>query len=255
MTRKPGIALITGGSSRIGEAMARDLADHGFAVVLHANESEQKVEDLAEKISHEGGRASFFTADLTAPRALSGVIAKASEPFGTPNLLINNASIFEPDSVGELDQTTFDRHFAIHVRAPSFLAQDFAAALGASEQRGLIINIIDQRVWKLTPRYYSYTLSKSALWTATQTMAQELAPLIRVNAIGPGPSFRNKRQTSENFAAQNEAILLGHGPAADEFGRTVRYLWETPSITGQMIALDGGQHLAWETADVLQGGE
>ncbi len=144
----------------------------------------------------------------------------------------------------------FDRHFDLHVKAPSFLAQDFAAQLPQDEE-GLIVNIIDERVWKLTPRFYSYTLSKAALWAATRTMAQTFAPRIRVNAIGPGPTLPNARQTAQDFARQSEGLLLRRGPDLSEFGATIRYLWTAKSVTGQMIALDGGQHLAWETRELL----
>ena len=143
------------------------------------------------------------------------------------------------------------RHFDVHVRAPSILVRDFARQLPATKS-GLVVNIVDQRVWNPTPRYYSYTLSKAALWMATRTMAQALAPSIRVNAIGPGPSLPNERQDPRDFQQQVEGLILKTGPRLDEFGRTVRYLFESPSITGQMIALDGGQHLAWETPDVAE---
>jgi NAD(P)-dependent dehydrogenase (short-subunit alcohol dehydrogenase family) len=143
----------------------------------------------------------------------------------------------------------FDRHFDVHVKAPSFLAEAFSKQL-AADTDGLIVNIIDERVWKLTPRFYSYTLSKAALWAATRTMAQTFAPRIRVNAIGPGPTLPNTRQTPDDFARQSQNLLLKRGPDLSEFGATIRYLWSAKSVTGQMIALDGGQHLAWETPEL-----
>ena len=149
----------------------------------------------------------------------------------------------------DFDWHGWDRHFAIHLKAPVLLAREFARALPA-DREGLIVNIIDQRVWRPTPRYFSYALSKSALWDATVTMAQALAPRVRVNAIGPGPTIKSARQDDADFQRQVDALLLKRGPVLLEFGATIRYLWEARSVTGQMIALDGGQHLAWRTPDV-----
>ena len=157
--------------------------------------------------------------------------------------------LFVEDALLDFDEAVFDRHFAIHVKAPAVLARHFAVSLPEGRE-GLIVNMIDQRVWKPTPRYFSYTLSKAALWTATRTMAMALAPRIRVNAIGPGPTMANARQSRADFAAQVDGLMLKRGPDPAEFGRTIRYLWEAPSVTGQMVALDGGQHLAWQTPDV-----
>ena len=163
--------------------------------------------------------------------------------------------MFQDDDVRDFNEELFDKHFAIHLKAPAILAEAMAAANLPDDREGLIVNIIDQRVWKLTPRFFSYTLSKAALWTATQTMAQALAPRIRVNAIGPGPTLANERQKADDFARQAGAVPLERGPELAEFGATIRYLHDTRSVTGQMIALDGGQHLAWETPDVVNVGE
>jgi len=254
MTSSNGTALVTGASQRLGGAIARDLAAHGWSVVIHANRSIGRAETLAKEIVAEGGKAAAVAADLSDHNQVAGLVEKAGQHFGPLSLLVNNASVFEPDEIGNLDFELFDLHFALHVRAPIFLAERFAAQLPEGKS-GLVVNLIDQRVWKLTPQFFSYTLSKSALWTATQTMAQALAPRIRVNGIGPGPSFKNERQSDDDFRRQQEAVLMKTGPVPGDFGRTVRYLWDTPSITGQMIALDGGQHLAWETADVIGVGE
>lgn len=171
--------------------------------------------------------------------------------MGPIGILVNNASVFENDSVQAFDPVLFDLHMAVHVRAPAILAQAMAAQNQSLQTSGgLIVNIIDQRVLRLNPRFFSYTLSKSAQWTATQTMAQALAPAIRVNAIGPGPTLQNSRQSADDFAAQIAGLPLKHGPALSEFAATILWMWRTPSLTGQMIALDGGQHLAWETPDV-----
>lgn len=244
-------ALVTGGARRIGKAIVEDLAAHGFAVAIHANTSIAEAQALAAEIRARGGKVVAIEADLANTAATQTVISKAVAVLGPIGLLVNNASLFKKDSLDEFDETVWDQHFALHVKAPSLLARDFAAQL-PKENSGLIINIIDQRVWAPNPRFYSYMLSKSALLTATGTMAQALAPAIRVNGIGPGPTLPNERQDKEDFDTQVEALILKRGPALDEFGRTIRFLFDTPSITGQMIALDGGQHLAWETPDILE---
>jgi NAD(P)-dependent dehydrogenase (short-subunit alcohol dehydrogenase family) len=242
-------ALVTGGGRRLGKAIVEDLAAHGFAIAIHCNNSREDADALAADLRCSGARAEVVQADLTDMDRTNAVIAEATQRLGPVGLLVNNASIFQEDSVENFDPELAERHFAIHVNAPVLLARRFAEALPADEE-GLIVNLIDQRVWRLTPRYFSYTLSKSALWTATMTMAQALAPRIRVNAIGPGPTLANTRQAPHDFQAQVDGLLLKRGPELPAFGATIRYLWETPSITGQMIALDGGQHLAWQTPDV-----
>ena len=244
-----GVALITGAAKRIGRAIAEDLSENGFGVVIHANRSIAEAEAFAAELRARGREAVAVRADLCDLEAVSGLIAQALELAGPVDLLVNNASAFERDEIGDLDADVWDRHFAVHLKAPAFLAQAFAANLPEGRV-GLIVNMIDQRVWHPTPHFFSYTLSKGAAWTMTQTMAQALAPRIRVNAIGPGPTMQSARQSEEDFRKQAESVLLGHGPDLSEFGATVRYLWENRSITGQMIALDGGQHLAWETPDV-----
>jgi NAD(P)-dependent dehydrogenase (short-subunit alcohol dehydrogenase family) len=249
MTRIAGTALITGGARRIGRAIVEDLAANGFAVAIHSNSSADEASALAESIRKTGGKASVVVADLTNMAAVAEVVEKAERALGPVSLLVNNASLFEDDSVLDFDWPEWDRHFDIHLKAPVLLAQKFAKALPEAMD-GLVVNVIDQRVWRLSPRYFSYTLSKSALWTATQTMAQALAPRIRVNAIGPGPTLRNTRQDDSDFRQQVDALLLKQSPDLSEFGATIRYLWQARSVTGQMIALDGGQHLAWQTPDV-----
>jgi NAD(P)-dependent dehydrogenase (short-subunit alcohol dehydrogenase family) len=242
-------ALVTGGSKRIGAAIAADLAAHGFAVAIHCNGSRTEADALAQTIKSAGGDAVVFEADLTIQSQVRRLLPAVSAKLGPVSLLVNNASVFDEDAADALDEAVFDRHFNLHVKAPSFLAQDFAAQLPEGAE-GLIVNIIDERVWKMTPRFYSYTLSKAALWAATRTMAQTFAPRIRINAIGPGPTLPNSRQTEEDFQRQSAGLLLGKGPDLSEFGATIRYLWAAKSVTGQMIALDGGQHLAWETLDL-----
>ena len=242
-------ALVTGGARRIGRAISLDLAAHGFSVAIHCNRSREQANALAEQIKTSGGRAAVIAADLLDGEAAAQLLPAAAAALGPIGLVVNNASLFEDDSVTDFDDGAWDRHFDVHVKAPAIIARSFAATLPEGHE-GLIVNIIDQRVWALTPRFFSYTLSKAALWAATRTMAQALAPRIRVNAIGPGPTLANNRQDAADFERQTQALILKRGPALDEFGATVRYLWEARSVTGQMIALDGGQHLAWETPDV-----
>jgi NAD(P)-dependent dehydrogenase (short-subunit alcohol dehydrogenase family) len=244
-------ALITGASKRIGKAIAEDLAANGFAVAIHANRSLDEAEALAAKLRQAGKNAIAIQADLGDTAETSTLVEKVVSEFGPLDLLVNNASIFQGDTAREFDAVAFDTHFAVHVRAPSILAAAFAGQLPEGAH-GLVVNIIDQRVWALNPRFYSYTLSKAALWTATQTMAQSFAPHIRVNAIGPGPTMPSERQSPVDFQRQIDGLIMKAGPGLDEFGRTIRFLFDTPSITGQMIALDGGQHLAWQTPDILE---
>jgi NAD(P)-dependent dehydrogenase (short-subunit alcohol dehydrogenase family) len=242
-------ALITGGARRIGKAIASDLCAAGFAVAVHYHGSDAEARELVKNLKDKGGKVAMVHADLTDIATVDKLLSDAASALGPIGLLVNNASVFEPDELGDFTWEDWDRHFAVHLKTPVELSRRFAEALPQSAD-GLVVNMIDQRVWKLTPRTFSYTLSKSALWTATRTMAQALAPRIRVNAIGPGPALQGERQSKADFDAQVAAVLLKKGPELSEFGATVRYLWDTPSITGQMIALDGGQHLAWRTPDV-----
>jgi NAD(P)-dependent dehydrogenase (short-subunit alcohol dehydrogenase family) len=235
-------ALITGAARRIGRALAVDLAKAGFAVAIHYRNSATEAEALAREIAGQGGRAGTFQADLADRPALTRLVADAARALGPVTTLINNASEFLPDSLQTLDESTWDLHLRINLKAPVFLAQAMAAQLPEGTE-GNVINIIDQRVWNLTPDFFSYTISKAGLWTATQTLAQALAPRIRVNAIGPGPVMRSIHQTESEFEREAETTLLGRGPATDEIATAVRFILVTPSLTGQMIALDGGQHL------------
>ncbi|MBC7279928.1 SDR family oxidoreductase [Hoeflea sp.] len=249
-----GTVLVTGAGRRIGKAIAMDLAAHGYHVAIHAHRSGAEAEAVAGLIRAEGGVAEVFLADLTQTAAVRELHDSVSARLGAPDIIVNNASMFQDDDVRAFDEALFERHFAVHLKAPAILAEAMSNSLPDGRD-GLIVNIIDQRVWRLTPRFFSYTLSKSALWTATRTMAQALAPRIRVNAIGPGPTLANERQNADDFARQAAAVPLGRGPELAEFGATIRYLHQARSVTGQMIALDGGQHLAWQTPDVSGVGE
>lgn len=243
-------ALVTGGSKRIGRAIVEDLAAHGFAVVIHAHRSVAEAEALAASFHAKGGRAAVVTADLADLASLRPMWNAAVAALGPIDLLVNNAAIFEPDEIGGLDPENWRRQMTINLEAPVFLAEAFAAGLPDGAE-GSIVNLIDQRVWKQLPHFVSYQLSKAGLWSATRSMAQALAPRIRVNAIGPGPVLPSYRQGRADFDRLVATLPLRRGPELAEFGRTIRFLVETRSITGQMIALDGGQHLAWETPDVV----
>lgn len=242
-------ALVTGGAKRIGRAICEGLAKEGYAVAIHANSSLEDARSLADSLRETGVEAVALKADLRDEAATVALVRDAHAALGGLGVIVNNASLFLPDHLTDFDRETWDGHFDMHVRAPSLIVREFARLI-APEGKGLVVNIIDQRVWAPTPNYYSYLLSKSSLAMATKTMAMTLAPNIRVNAIGPGPTLPNQRQSEDDFQKQAQALLLGEGPGLDEFARTILYFHATPSVTGQMIALDGGQHLAWETPDV-----
>ena len=252
--RPPATALVTGAGVRIGASIARDLARNGYGVVLHCRNNRVSADALAAEIRAGGGRAAVVVGDLAETQGIYRLMSEATAALGPIQLLVNSAAMFEGDSIGTLDPELFDRQIRVNLTAPCLLADAFVALLPEGMD-GHIVNVIDQRVLKLTPQFFSYTLAKAALWTATQTMAQALAPRVRVNAIGPGPTAISSRQTVDDFARQAAAVPLGAGPRLEEFGRTIRFLVETPSITGQMICLDGGQHLAWQTPDVVGVGE
>ncbi|UXN04703.1 SDR family oxidoreductase [Bartonella sp. HY406] len=249
MNNSQPVALITGGAKRLGAAIAEDLARHGFQVAIHCNGSQEQAASFVNKLRHEGFQAKSFQCDLLTAN-LDIFMQSINDQMGPVTLLVNNSSIFLEDGIGNFNEKIWNDHFNLHVKVPVMLANAMHNLL-TDEQKGLIINMIDQRVLKLNPNFISYTLSKAALWTATQTLAQALAPRIRVNAIGPGPSLKSPRQSEEDFDKQCHSLLLEHGPKISEFGATIRYLWQNHSITGQMIALDGGQHLAWQTPDII----
>ncbi len=246
----PGVALVTGAAVRLGREIALDLGRAGWRVIIHYRQSAEHAAEVVERIKAAGGDAAALMADLSDEDQTSGLISRAAEVLGPVTCLINNAAVFERDSAATMTGQSWDEHMSINLRAPLLLSQGLAEALPAGAA-GNVINMLDQRVWKLTPEFLSYTVSKSGLWTLTRTLAQALAPRIRVNAIGPGPTLRSKRQSEHHFAAQIAAVPLRRGATTGEICRTVRFILETPSMTGQMIALDGGQHLAWRTPDVI----
>ncbi|MCW8914853.1 MAG: SDR family oxidoreductase [Magnetovibrio sp.] len=244
--------LITGASHRIGRAIAFDLAAHGFGVAVHYKNSPKEADELVASIHEVGGRAVKVEADLSNENEVKAIIPAATEVLGPLTALINNASTFENDTVENATRETWDMHMDVNLRAPFVLSQIFAEQLPEGLE-GSIVNLLDQRVWNLTPFFMSYTVSKAALWTLTQTLALALAPKIRVNAVGPGPTIKNVRQSEDDFARQWSEIPLGRRVMPEEIADAVRFIINAPSMTGQMIAMDGGQHLGWAQASNLKG--
>lgn len=239
-------ALVTGGALRIGRAIVLALARAGYAVAIHTRKSLAEAEALRDDIARKGGRAGVVPADLADHDAVMGLVPAAAAAVGPLTLLVNNASAFEPDQVGRLDRERLDRHFAVNLRAPVFLAEAFAAQAPAG---GSIVNVLDQRVYRPNPRFFSYGLAKSALYIATTMLAQGLAPNLRVNAVAPGPTLPNVWHGDEAFARRSAAMPLGHGPTPEEVADAVLFLAQAGNITGETIAVDGGQHIVWNRDD------
>ena len=253
-------ALVTGAGGRLGRAMALYLGARGFDVALHYATSQDGAATAADTIRAGGRRAAILQADLLDETQTSGLVARAAEALGGPlTLLVNNASIFEYDNISTATRTSWDRHIESNLRAPFVLTQAFAAQAPApvADDRGepvaqaLVINMIDQRVLKPTPEFMSYTIAKMALWALTRTAAQGLAPAVRVNAIGPGPTLQGARQTADHFARQRAATILERGADPTDVTAALGYFLDARAVTGQLLCVDGGQHLAWRTPDVL----
>jgi NAD(P)-dependent dehydrogenase (short-subunit alcohol dehydrogenase family) len=237
-------ALITGAARRIGRAIALDLAAAGWCVAIHYRRSKDEADALADEIRAKGGEAAAIAADLSKPEDVKNLVPRCRDALGPPVCLVNNASEFLVDTITTATMEAWDGHLDINLRAPVFLAQSLFLHLPEGAQ-GNVINIIDQRVWNLTPDFFSYTISKAGLWTATRTLAQALAPRVRVNAIGPGPVLKSIHQSDAEFAVEVQSTLLKRGPTPLEIAAAVRFILDAPAMTGQMIALDGGQHLTW----------
>lgn len=242
MVNAPLVALVTGGARRIGRAIVEDLARNGWAIAIHHNTSQAEAVALAAEITSAGGKAVAVCADLSDTACVDRIVGEATQALGPLTLLVNSASIFEKDSVGSLDRALWQRQMTVNLVTPVFLAEAVARQLPDGSE-GNVVNLLDQRIWHPTPTHFSYQISKSALAVATETLAQALAPRVRVNGIAPGPVLPSAQQTADGFARQIEAIPLKRAPGLGDFGRTIRYLVENRSITGQVIALDGGQHL------------
>jgi NAD(P)-dependent dehydrogenase (short-subunit alcohol dehydrogenase family) len=237
-------ALVTGGARRIGRALSLALAEDGYAVAIHHHHSHREAEALAAEITQAGGKAVALAADLADEAAVAELLPRATAALGPIGCLVNNAAIFENDTVATATRASWDRHLAINLRAPFVLMQNFARHL-PEKAGGVIVNLLDERVWNLTPYFVSYTLSKAGLWTLTQTMALALAPRIRVNGIGPGPTLPSPRQNARQFLDRCRKMPLRRGTSPDEIAAALRFILAAPAMTGQMIALDGGEHLGW----------
>ncbi|WP_432763526.1 SDR family oxidoreductase [Brevundimonas aurifodinae] len=243
-----GAALVTGGSRRIGRAIALALAERGHDVAIHHRSSAEDAEAVAAEVRALGRRAAVVAADLTVEAQVRALTPAATQALGPLSVLVNNASVFEDDRVGSLERASWDWHMETNLRAPLVLMEAFAAQ---APDGSAVVNLLDQRVLKPDPRFVSYALSRNGLWWATRTMAQALAPRIRVNGVGPGPTLKSIHQTEAEFAVEAAAVPLGHGADPDDIASAVLYLIDARSVTGQMIAVDGGQHLAWQTPDIL----
>ncbi|MSP82543.1 MAG: SDR family oxidoreductase [Alphaproteobacteria bacterium] len=241
-----GVALVTGAARRIGRTIALRLASEGFVVAVHYHASSGEAADLVAEITSHGGQATAFSADLASTTDVATLVPRVAKALGPLTLLVNNASLFERDTLATLTDASWDAHLTINLRAPVMLAQAFARQLPPGT-KGNIVNLIDQKVLNLTPYYTSYTAAKAGLWALTQTLAQELAPRIRVNAIGPGPTLPNQTQSAADFARYAAAMPLGIGPSPEDIAATVSYILAMPALTGHMIPLDGGEHLGWAT--------
>ena len=253
-------ALITGGAKRLGRAMTLYLAERGLDVAIHYSTSREAAEETAEAARKQGVRAAILKADLLDEDQTAGLVDRAAAALGGPlGLLINNASIFEPDTIETATKESWDRHIGSNLRAPYLLTQAFARQAPEAERvsepvaRAMIVNMVDQRVQKLTPDFSTYTLAKMGLWAFTQTAAQGLAPDIRVNAIGPGPTMRGARQTAAQFAAQRAATILERGADPSDICAALGYLLDEKAVTGQIFCVVGGQNLGWTTPDLLCG--
>lgn len=253
-------ALVTGAGKRLGQAMAVYLAGRGYDVAVHYAESAEGAAETVAQVQAMGRRAVALQADLLDEAQVQSLLPRAIEALGAPfTVLVNNASVFEYDNLHSATRRSWDRHFESNLRAPFVLTQAFAAqapevgrdAAGEPVASGLIINMIDQRVRKLTPEFSTYTLAKMGLWALTQTAAQGLAPAIRVNAIGPGPTLQGARQSAQHFANQRANTVLGRGANPSDITAALGYFLDAPGVTGQLLCVDGGQHLGWKTPDVL----
>jgi NAD(P)-dependent dehydrogenase (short-subunit alcohol dehydrogenase family) len=241
--------LVTGAAKRLGRAIALDLASHGWDIALHFNSSEADAHEAGEVVRSAGRRVALLKADFSDENETCALIGRAAAALGRLSALVNSASIFERDDWQTASRASWDRHMAVNLRAPFVLSQEFARHVSAG-MSGAIVNIIDQRVLKPTPQFLSYSTSKAALYWLNTTLAQALAPRIRVNAVAPGPTMINARQSESDFRRQREATILRTGAEPEDICDAVRYLLNASAVTGQMIAVDGGQHLIWQTPDV-----
>jgi NAD(P)-dependent dehydrogenase (short-subunit alcohol dehydrogenase family) len=241
--------LVTGAAKRLGRAIALHLGKAGWAVAIHYNSSQADAEETVATLHEMGVHAEALNADLSMEDDTQRLIERAREGVGPITALVNNASVFENDNISTMTRETWTKHIETNLRAPLVLAQTFAEQLPEGSE-GAIVNLLDQRMLKPTPQFLSYSVSKSGLYWLTVTLAQALAPRIRVNAVAPGPTLRNTRQSEAQFKRQQASTILGRGAMPEDVAAAAQYLLEARAVTGQMIAVDGGQHLVWRTADV-----
>jgi NAD(P)-dependent dehydrogenase (short-subunit alcohol dehydrogenase family) len=241
--------IITGGATRIGAAIAKSLAGHDVQITLHYNKSGKEVKKLKKELQSYGSKVFIIKADLSIVTQTKNIIPFAIKMMKGLDCLINNASIFEKDDLINFNEKSFNKHMNINLRAPAILTQNFKKFL--KSKKGSIINIIDQRIFKLTPFFFSYTLSKTGLQALTKTSAMKLAPTIRVNGIAPGPTIKNKRQSDKHFKKQWKSLILKEKVSPKNICETVKYFINNDNITGQIISVDGGQSLAWQTPDII----
>ncbi len=245
-----GYALVSGGGARLGATMVRRLAADGWAVAIHYHNSAEGAEALAGEIAAAGGRAAAVGSDLETPDSFADLFARANAALGFCSLLVNNASAFEYDDISNVTRANLEKLFAVNLHAPVLLARDFAAQLREGA-KGLIVNVLDQKVFNLNPDFLSYTLTKSALEAATRLLAQAMAPQVRVCGIAPGLTLRSGEQTVEGFAAAHAKTPLGFGSEPEDIAEALSFLAKVPSVTGTTIVVDGGQHLQPRTHDVM----
>lgn len=238
-----GAALVTGGARRLGRALVGACAEAGFDVAIHTRAVDDDAEAAAAEVRARGRKAQIFACDLRREATTVALVGEAEAELGPVTLLVNSASVFERDAFSDMNRASWDAHLETNLRAPLVLSQAFARRLPAGRE-GLIVNMLDQRVWRTTPEFFSYSLSKAALWDATRMLAQALAPRIRVNAIGPGPTLPSIHQDQAAFEAEAAATLLERPVDPSEIARALRYLIDAQAVTGQMIAVDSGQHLS-----------
>jgi NAD(P)-dependent dehydrogenase (short-subunit alcohol dehydrogenase family) len=240
-----GAALVTGGARRIGRALVVCAAEAGYDVAIHVRAVDDEAEAAAAEVRGRGRKAAILACDLRKEATTVALVGEAEAELGPVTLLVNSASVFEEDAFTDMNRASWDAHMETNLRSPLVLAQVFARRLPAGRE-GLIVNLLDQRVLKSSPEFFSYSLSKAALWDATKMLAQALAPRIRVNGIGPGPTLPSAHQDEADFDAEARSTLMGRPVSPAEVAAALRYLIDAPSVTGQMIAVDAGQHLAWK---------
>lgn len=245
------VALVTGAAKRLGREIALQLARNGWDIAAHHLSSEAEAQQLSEAVTQLGRKCVLVKADLAQESEVETIVARAEAAGGPVTVLVNSASVFEDDRLQTASRASWDRHLNINLRAPLVLSQQFAKRLPVTAS-GCIINLIDQSVLRLTPQFLSYTVSKTGLWTLTQTMAQSLAPRIRVNAVAPGPALKASHQSQANFDRQVQSTLLQRPSGPEDIAAAVLYLVNAASVTGQMIAVDSGQHLSWSSSDFVE---